>query len=241
MRTSGADQRQENTGDTGRLPALSSASPAPSSSNPTPAANEDRAPTATERKLAVLGPTLRFKGDISAEEDFILQGRVQGSIHHTQMIIIGTGGAVQGTIYARRVVIDGIVEGDLYGVESVVVHETGRVHGNIYAPRVGIVDGAIFNGRIDMTGTAIASQGNHQGTHQSTKQGASPSVVQGANPVAPPTANQASAPTVLKKRVESPALPPGQPMSAEQTERILSPPPKISVVPPPPRREGTGG
>ena len=27
---------------------------------------------------------------------------------------------------------------------------TGRVTGNIFAPRVGIVDGAIFNGRIDM-------------------------------------------------------------------------------------------
>lgn len=239
MRSSGADQRQENTSDTGRLPSLSSASVAPSSTNPPPAATEDRAPTATERKLAVLGPTLRFKGDISAEEDFILQGRVQGSIHHTQMIIIGTGGAVQGTVYARRVVVDGIVEGDLYGVESVVVHQTGRVNGNIYAPRVGIVDGAVFNGRIDMTGTATASQGTH---NQSAQQGANPNVVQVPSQAAPQVANPgASAPTVLKKRVEAPAIPPGQPLSAEQTEKIMSPPPKISVVPPAPRREAAGG
>ena len=110
-------------------------------------------PAAAERKIAVLGPTLRFKGDLSAEEDFIFQGRIQGSIHHTQRIIVGTQGVVTGNIHARVVVVDGNVEGDLYGKESVVVHETGRVNGNIFAPRVGISDGAVFNGRIDMNGT----------------------------------------------------------------------------------------
>src|SRR5687768_4159036 len=118
---------QENTSDTGRLPSLS--------------------PSATaERKIAVLGPTLRFKGDLSAEEDFIFQGRILGSIHHTQRIIVGTQGVVNGNILARVVVVDGVVDGDLYGKESVVIHETGRVNGNIYAPRVGISDGAVFNG-----------------------------------------------------------------------------------------------
>ncbi len=104
----------------------------------------------------MLGPTLRFKGELSAEEDFILQGRIEGSINHTQSVTIGTDGSVVGNIYARVVVVDGSVEGDLHGGESVVVHETGRVVGNIFAPRVGLVDGAVFNGRIDMTGTNAA-------------------------------------------------------------------------------------
>jgi cytoskeletal protein CcmA (bactofilin family) len=56
----------------------------------------------------------------------------------------------QGNIHARVIVIDGSVEGDLHGSESVVVNATGRVVGNIFAPRVGLVDGALFNGRIDM-------------------------------------------------------------------------------------------
>jgi cytoskeletal protein CcmA (bactofilin family) len=176
--------------DTGRVASLSSSPPQ------TPAASESRTPTAVERKLAVLGPTLRFKGDLSAEEDFILQGRVQGSIHHAQRIIIGTQGAVTGNIYARVVVIDGNVEGDLHGVESVVVHETGRVVGNIFAPRVGLVDGAVFNGRIDMSGTPIANQGANQGAGQASGNSA-------------------------KKRVESPTISPGQPLSAEETEKVL--------------------
>ena len=102
------------------------------------------------RNVAVLGPTLRFKGELSADEDFILQGRIEGSINHTQSVTIGTEGVVQGNIHARVVVVDGSVEGDLHGSESVVVNATGRVNGNIFAPRVGLIDGALFNGRIDM-------------------------------------------------------------------------------------------
>jgi cytoskeletal protein CcmA (bactofilin family) len=65
-------------------------------------------------------------------------------------VTIGTEGVVQGNIHARVVTIDGSVEGDLHGTESVVINATGRVSGNVFAPRVGIVDGALFNGRVDM-------------------------------------------------------------------------------------------
>ena len=67
----------------------------------------------TAKKIAVLGPTLRFKGELSAEEDFILQGRIEGSINHTQSVTIGTEGSVLGNIHARNVTVDGTVEGDL--------------------------------------------------------------------------------------------------------------------------------
>jgi cytoskeletal protein CcmA (bactofilin family) len=112
---------------------------------------------AVGKKIAVLGPTLRFKGELSAEEDFILQGRIEGSINHTQSVTIGTEGSVLGNIQARRVTIEGTVEGDLHGSESVIVQETGRVTGNIYAPRVGIVEGATFNGRVEMVTTRGAA------------------------------------------------------------------------------------
>src|SRR5215831_19658387 len=106
--------------------------------------------TQPEKKVAVLGPTLRFKGELSAEEDFVLQGRIEGSINHTQSVTIGTEGSVLGNINARVITVDGAVEGDLHGSESVIVHATGRVAGNIFAPRVGLVEGAYFNGRIEM-------------------------------------------------------------------------------------------
>ena len=136
MRNFGFEERQGPA-----APPSGAAASTPTAARPAPIAN---------REVAVLGPTLRFKGELSAEEDFIFQGRIEGSINHTQSVTIGTDGVVQGNIHARVVVVDGLVEGDLHGSESVVVHATGRVTGNIFAPRVGLVDGALFNGRIDM-------------------------------------------------------------------------------------------
>jgi cytoskeletal protein CcmA (bactofilin family) len=141
MRNFGFEERQEPV-------APRAFGTAPNTSTSTLASAQPVAPPG--RNVAVLGPTLRFKGELSADEDFILQGRIEGSINHTQSVTIGTEGVCQGNIHARVIVIDGSVEGDLHGSESVVVNATGRVVGNIFAPRVGLVDGALFNGRIDM-------------------------------------------------------------------------------------------
>jgi cytoskeletal protein CcmA (bactofilin family) len=148
MRSLVAEERYDTSDDTARLPAL------PSSFVPESLSGD--APAAANLNIAVLGPTLRFKGDISAQEDFILHGRIEGSVRQAQRIVIAAGGAVVGTIYARSVVVDGHVQGDLHGLESVTVHKSGRVVGNIFAPRVVLIDGAVFNGRIDMSGTAAA-------------------------------------------------------------------------------------
>jgi cytoskeletal protein CcmA (bactofilin family) len=113
---------------------------------------------AAEPKIAVLGPTLRFKGELSAEEDFILQGQLEGSINHTQSVTIGTEGSVIGNIHARRITIDGKVQGDLHASESVIVQATGHLTGNIFAPRVGLVEGGFFNGRVEMTDTRAAGK-----------------------------------------------------------------------------------
>jgi len=121
------------------------------------AAAEVRAPESAVR-ASVLGPTLRFRGELSAQEDLIVQGSVEGSITHTQSLTIGTDGAMKGDIRARVIVIDGKVEGDLYATESVSIRATAKVKGNVFAPRVGITDGAFFQGQIDMQPSGAAVQ-----------------------------------------------------------------------------------
>ena len=112
------------------------------------------------RKVSVLGKTLVFKGELSADEDIILQGRVEGSIHHTQSVTVGIDGVVIGNTHARSIVVEGTVEGDLKGVVSVLIAATATVRGNIAAPRVGIMEGANFNGSVDMSSAVAAVRGS---------------------------------------------------------------------------------
>ncbi len=112
----------------------------------------------TVPRASVLGPTLKFRGELSAQEDLIIQGSVEGSITHTQSLTVGTDGTMKGDIRARVIVIDGKVEGDLYATESVSIRATAKVKGNVFAPRVGITDGAFFQGQIEMQPSGAAVQ-----------------------------------------------------------------------------------
>jgi cytoskeletal protein CcmA (bactofilin family) len=109
-------------------------------------------------RASVLGPTLKFRGELSAQEDLIIQGSVEGSITHTQSLTVGTDGTMKGDIRARVIVVDGKVEGDLYATESVSIRATAKVKGNIFAPRIGITEGAFFQGQVEMQPSGAAVQ-----------------------------------------------------------------------------------
>src|SRR5471030_3280344 len=113
--------------------------------------------SATER-ASILGLTLYFKGELTAEEDLLIQGRIEGSITHTQRLTIGPQGTVKANIRAQLIIIEGTVDGDLQAEKSVFVKETAKVCGNIYSPTVSIMEGANFSGSIDMDGKKAAQQ-----------------------------------------------------------------------------------
>ena len=119
-------------------------------------------------RASVLGPTLYFKGDLSAEEDLLIQGRVEGSISHTQRLTVGAQGTVKADIRAQLIIVEGAVQGDLIAEKSVYVKETGKVCGNIFAPAVSIIEGASFSGNIDMDGK---KSGQSLGKHDSVPAG----------------------------------------------------------------------
>lgn len=102
-------------------------------------------------KQSVLGPTLRFKGELSADEDLVIHGQVEGTIGPTPRVTIGAQAKIKASINARRVVVEGNVDGDLTADASVLVRESGVVNGNIQAPSVSIQEGAKFNGSVKMT------------------------------------------------------------------------------------------
>ena len=59
--------------------------------------------TAQARKSSVLGPTLKFKGELSADEDLLIQGAIEGSIQHSSSLTVGESGRVKADIEATKV------------------------------------------------------------------------------------------------------------------------------------------
>ena len=135
------------------------AEPEEPSSQPTPApmpqpTTVSRTPAAPQPRdqQAVIGSTVVIKGDLTGEEDLLIEGRLEGKIEaRRHKVTIGKSGRIKGDIYAKLIMIEGTVEGNSYGEEQLIVRQSGNVRGNIVAPRVALEDGSNFKGSIDMS------------------------------------------------------------------------------------------
>jgi cytoskeletal protein CcmA (bactofilin family) len=109
-----------------------------------------RAPAVNNNK-SVIGSSLVFKGEFSADEDLIIEGQIEGSIaHHKKHLTIGKQGRVKADIHAASVIVLGKLVGDIHSDGTVSLAKGCDVEGNIYCARVVLEDGARFKGEIDM-------------------------------------------------------------------------------------------
>jgi cytoskeletal protein CcmA (bactofilin family) len=144
-------------------------SPAPAAAPPA----ERRSRPAGER--ATIGPSIRINGDVTGEEDLLVQGRVEGSIHLAQhAVTIGPEGRVRADVSGQSVTVEGEVIGDLRAADQVVLRRSAKVEGDIVAPRVTIEDGASFRGAVDMAGDASAKGGRSPASPLRTAEAPSP-------------------------------------------------------------------
>jgi cytoskeletal protein CcmA (bactofilin family) len=117
----------------------------------TVARNETPAASGRSRGPAIIGSSITIRGEVTGDEDLLIEGRVDGSVDLKQhSVTVGPEGLVKAGITARIVTVEGTVEGDLLAEEQVVLRGTARVQGDITAPRVVLEDGANFRGGVDM-------------------------------------------------------------------------------------------
>jgi cytoskeletal protein CcmA (bactofilin family) len=105
---------------------------------------------ASTERTSTLGPTLRFKGELSAGEDLVIHGQVEGMVGPAPKVTIGPEAHVKAGVSADVIVVEGRVDGDLKAKVSITVRPKANVRGNIEAPIVNIAEGATFNGSIKM-------------------------------------------------------------------------------------------
>jgi cytoskeletal protein CcmA (bactofilin family) len=103
------------------------------------------------KNVSVIGPTLVFKGELSADEDLVIEGDIEGTIaHHKKHLTIGKLGRVKADIHANSVIIEGRLIGDIHSEGVVSLAKGADVTGNIYCDRIVMEDGARFEGKIAM-------------------------------------------------------------------------------------------
>lgn len=111
-----------------------------------------------------LGRTISIKGDLTAGEHLIIEGRFEGQLAVPEHgLAVGQHAAVTAEILARTITVLGHASGSLTAAEKVEIRESGSVEGRIVAQTVAIEEGAHFKGSIDPTRTEAAlAVGRHR-------------------------------------------------------------------------------
>src|SRR3979409_206808 len=108
-----------------------------------------------DRATARLGASLHVKGEISGNEDLLIDGSVEGLIQlDERKLTVGPSAKVTADIIAREVVVYGNVKGNLRAKDRIEIKKDGSVNGDLTTSRIMIEDGAYFKGSIEIDKTA---------------------------------------------------------------------------------------
>ncbi len=105
--------------------------------------------TPTSEAPTVIGKDAFIKGELRSSTDMLIEGRVEGAVHGTR-VIVGESGDVQARIEAQVLTVRGTVRGDCEGSKKVEITATGKVFGNIASRAIVVAEGATFRGASKM-------------------------------------------------------------------------------------------
>ena len=106
--------------------------------------------------MANIGKSITIRGDLSGNEDLVIEGNVEGKVEFPEnQLTVGADGSVQAEITAKAVIVVGKVKGNIRGTERIEIQATGEVVGDVSAPRLVVAEGAVLNGSIEMGTAAV--------------------------------------------------------------------------------------
>ena len=98
----------------------------------------------------VIGAGITIEGEITSDEDVVVQGTLRGRLVAKDAVSVEQTGAVEADISAGPVSVAGSVVGNIVSSDRVDLQNGSKVVGNVKATRITIADGAQFKGNVDM-------------------------------------------------------------------------------------------
>ena len=122
-------------------------SPTPNlpAATPAPRAPEPARPATRSSNLSTLAAGVKYEGNISGAGELQVEGNLKGDVRVAR-VVIGEGGAVEGTVHADVLDVRGRITGAIVA-KQVKLYATARVEGDITQEQLSIDQGAWFQGR----------------------------------------------------------------------------------------------
>lgn len=97
--------------------------------------------------VTVIAPDTQFKGVIKSQDTLRISGYFKGDIYCKRMVWVDKTGRIEGTVIARRVIIEGEINGNIKSADHVELRSNGRMIGDINAGKITVAQGCFFDGQ----------------------------------------------------------------------------------------------
>jgi cytoskeletal protein CcmA (bactofilin family) len=103
-----------------------------------------------EKEACLIGSKITIRGQISGNQDLIVEGRVEGRVSLQNRVTVEESGTVEADLDVSDAAVHGELRGEVNASRSAVLHPSARMVGNIRSPKVVVEEGARFSGAIEM-------------------------------------------------------------------------------------------
>jgi cytoskeletal protein CcmA (bactofilin family) len=113
---------------------------------------------------AIIGETMRIKGDVFSRDELQVNGEVQGKLESESRLTVGPKGKADASIKAAEVVVAGTIKGNVEAVQRIVLRKGANLVGDVKTAGIVIEDGAYFKGGIDIARPEDAGKASKSAT-----------------------------------------------------------------------------
>ena len=101
-------------------------------------------------KMDVISGDSFFKGEFAFGDMARIDGRLEGLITSSGLLIIGVNARIKADISGQTIVVMGLVEGNVRATKRLLIEEHGKISGNVSTPVLSVKNGGKINGEIYM-------------------------------------------------------------------------------------------
>ena len=104
-----------------------------------------------QKEKTSIGNLVFIVGNIKAEEDLIINGKVKGDIEiKNHSFFLGPSGRLQGKIDGLNVRIRGQMKGEIKATGKIEITKEAKFSGKIKCKTISVEEGAYFNADVDL-------------------------------------------------------------------------------------------
>ena len=125
-----------------------------------------KSPPVMEEVTAFLGKETVFQGKMTFEGVFRLEGKFEGEIFESGILIVGETAVVKGKLDVKGIIINGLVEGEVCAKERAEIHAAGKLYGTLVTRALTVNEGGVLDGYCKMEGAPHQEDDLHLISHK---------------------------------------------------------------------------